>query len=96
MTTRYDRMRAAADRAVCLFSGHRYYVLQVFSQTVRRVQCTRCGGDWGMNDRVPALVEWDSELEEMQRMFGFRIRRPKFSDGSPLTWPSADRIRGEK
>lgn len=77
-------------RATCLIAGHRYYVLQEFGGGVRRVQCPRCGGDWGMNDRVRAIVPWDAELEDLQRWFGKPIRQPRFSDGTPHRWPSSE------
>lgn len=49
----------------CLLCGHNYRVVQRFSETVRRVKCDCCGGDWGMNDNVRILLAWDSELEEL-------------------------------
>lgn len=71
------------DKLLCFFFGHRYYVLQVFSPHARRVQCTRCRADWGMNDHVSALIDWDAEIEQLYQDMGFRIRNPKFGNGEP-------------
>jgi len=65
-------------RITCFLKGHKYKVLQKFSKTSRRIICTRCGGDWGMNDNVQAVVKWDSELEEMYEVMGHTIISPKF------------------
>lgn len=80
---------ALLGRAACLLGGHRYDVLQEFGGGMRRVQCSRCGGDWGMNDRAEALLHWDAELEDLARCFK-PVRRPKFSDGSRHEWPNVD------
>lgn len=52
---------------VCLAIGHKYTILQVFSRETRKVGCTRCGKQWGMNDRVQVAVPWDNELEAFYR-----------------------------
>lgn len=57
----------------CWLVGHRYYVHQRFSAWSRRVCCDHCGGDWGMNDDVRAIIPWSDELEELYRMQGHRI-----------------------
>ncbi len=59
-------------RFLCWVLGHQYFVRDEFSRTTRRVGCGRCGADWGMNDRVKALVPWDSELTELH--YGARER----------------------
>lgn len=61
-------------RLWCWIVGHQFYVLQEFGPTSRRICCDHCGGDWGMNDAVRAIIPWDSELERMYRMFGHRIK----------------------
>jgi hypothetical protein len=71
-------------RVMCMEFGHSYHILQAFSHDVRRIQCARCGGDWGMNDSVPVLLAWDAELEDLERSLGHWIIQPKFSDGSPI------------
>lgn len=62
-----------------LLFGHKYHIIQRFSKTSRRVECLRCGGDWGMNDQVRAIIPWCGELEEMyQDVFGIKLIRPRF------------------
>ena len=61
-------------RLWCWIACHQYEVWQVFSATSRRVICRRCGGDWGMNDDVRAMIDWSPELEAMYTMFGRKIR----------------------
>lgn len=61
----------------CAMFGHAYHVHQRFSSHARRVICLRCGGDWGMNDQVRALIPWDSELEALYRdVFEIQIVNP--------------------
>lgn len=57
----------------CWIVGHEFYVLQKFSHSSRRICCDRCGGDWGMNDDVQALIPWSSDLESIYRMQGHGI-----------------------
>jgi hypothetical protein len=55
---------------ICATVGHRYVVQRVFSQTSRKVGCTRCGKECGMHDSVRAFVPWDGELEQLYRDIG--------------------------
>jgi hypothetical protein len=55
----------ALKKLICALVGHRYVVQRVFSPTSRKVCCTRCGKEWGMNDSVRAFVPWDGELEQL-------------------------------
>ena len=57
-------------RLICSVFGHRYVVQRVFSATSRKVGCTRCNQEWGMNDSVRTIIPWDGELEQMYREFG--------------------------
>ncbi len=57
-------------KIICYFLGHKYKIYRVFSSTSRQVGCTRCGGLWGMNDSVPAIIPWDGELEQLYRVIG--------------------------
>ena len=66
---------------ICLLLGHKYQVVQRFNKTNRRVRCTRCNKDWGMNDSTQSLVKWDSELEEMYQRQGHTIKQPSFKLG---------------
>lgn len=62
----------------CWIVGHRYEVWQHFSGYSRRVICTHCGGDWGMNDDCCAFVPWSEEFADMYRVMGHKIReRPR-------------------
>ena len=61
-------------RLFCFLLDHRYYVWQHFSRISRRVICLRCGGDWGMNDEVRAIIPWDGQLAQLYEMQGHRIR----------------------
>jgi len=71
------KMRAWAvvwwRRILCSIFGHEFYIYQEFTHYSRRVKCRLCDGDWGMNDDARAMVEWDSELEELHKMLGRRI-----------------------
>ena len=58
------------ERVICAVAGHRYVVQRVFSATSRKVGCTRCGREWGMNDSVKAFIPWDGELEQLYRDIG--------------------------
>ena len=57
-------------RIICAVSGHNYFVQRIFSPTSRKIGCSRCGMEWGMNDRVGAIIPWDGELEELYRSIG--------------------------
>lgn len=52
-------------RWLCWLFHHDYYVLKRYSVTTRKLGCRRCGRHFGMNDRVRAVIPWDSELEEL-------------------------------
>jgi hypothetical protein len=60
----------ALNKLICAMFGHRYVVQRVFSPTSRKVGCTRCGKEWGMNDSVRAFIPWDGELEQLYRDIG--------------------------
>ena len=62
-------------RLWCALIGHRMYVWQELTAHSRRVVCDHCGGDWGMNDDVRAIIPWDAELESLYQSHGIRIRR---------------------
>jgi len=47
------------ERLLCALFNHRYVVLLSFSPTSRKVGCTRCDKEWGMNDS-----------EEMYKLIG--------------------------
>lgn len=61
-------------RLDCHLFGHDYEVWQRFTPYSRRVYCENCGGDWGMNDEVRALVPWDRDIEEMYKVLGHTVR----------------------
>ena len=69
-------------RFYCWIFGHRYEVWQHFSRTSRRVVCSRCHGDWAMNDEVRAFVPWSGEFAQMYELFGCRIRERPAGNGS--------------
>ena len=73
------RLERLVRRVTCWAFGHQYRVVQVFRPGLRRVKCDRCGGDWGMNDDVQALVDWDRELEDLERFLGREVKEPRFS-----------------
>lgn len=58
------------ERLLCALFNHRYVVLMTFSPTSRKVGCTRCDKEWGMNDSERAFIPWDKELEEMYKIIG--------------------------
>ena len=59
------------------FCRHKFYVVQEFGDQTRRVACKKCKRQWGMNDRVQVMVEWDAELADMYfNLFGFREIKP--------------------
>ena len=60
-------------RFKCAIFGHTYFVVQRFGYTDRKVGCLRCGGRWGMNDRVKAFVPWDGEFDQMYADHGHVI-----------------------
>jgi hypothetical protein len=55
-------------KLLCLLLGHRYFVIERFSSTTRKVGCHRCGQAWGMHDDMRAFLPWDAELEECGRI----------------------------
>lgn len=55
------------NRLICAIFRHKYIVLARFSRHERKLGCTRCGQQWGMHDKVQALVPWDSDLEDLYR-----------------------------
>lgn len=73
------RVEQLVGRVLCWMRGHKYRVVQEFSPECRRVKCDRCGGDWGMNDDAKALIDWDRDLENMERSFGREIKEPRYS-----------------
>ena len=58
------------ERILCALLNHRYVVLMTFSPTSRKVGCTRCDKEWGMNDFERAFISWDNDLEEMYKLIG--------------------------
>jgi hypothetical protein len=58
------------QRLLCALFGHQYVVQMVFSQTSRKLGCTRCKREWGMHDPTRSLVAWDKELEDMYKLLG--------------------------
>lgn len=68
-------MSQLLKRLHCWLTNHRLEVWQVFTPWSRRVICTRCGGDWGMNDEVRSFIPWNGELEDVYRVMGKTIRR---------------------
>jgi hypothetical protein len=62
-------------RLYCWLFGHRYEVWQHFHAGSRRVICNHCGGDFGMHDETRSFVRWDSQLEDMYTLMGYRIRK---------------------
>lgn len=58
----------------CWIFGHRYEVWQELTRWSRRVICTHCGSDWGMNDDVQSLIPWGDELEDLYHTMGIRLR----------------------
>ena len=67
-------MRQMLAKLWCWLVGHRYEVWQRFSHYSRRVICDHCGGDWGMNDDVRAIIPWSDELADCYRVMGHKIR----------------------
>ena len=68
------------ERLLCALFNHRYVVLLSFSPTSRKVGCTRCDREWGMNDAVRAFIPWDKELEEMYKLIGQWPRQGENND----------------
>lgn len=62
-------------KILCYVFGHKYYLIKKLSRTTRKVGCKRCGKVWGMNDDVQALVDWDDELEEFYKEFGYLLEQ---------------------
>ena len=58
---------------LCWIFGHKYFVVQSFRHTSRKVGCKRCYKRWGMNDHVKAFIPWDGELDEMYVSHGYRL-----------------------
>jgi hypothetical protein len=48
------------------------YVLAMIDADKRE----RCGGDWGMHDRVRMVIPWDEELQRIYREHGYEILEP--------------------
>ena len=48
-----------------LFGRHDYYIIEESSYLCRKVGCRLCNKTFAMNDRVKALVEWDSDFDEL-------------------------------
>ncbi len=48
-----------------LFGRHRYFVVEEFSFECRKLGCKLCKKTFAMNDHVKALLEWDSDFEEL-------------------------------
>jgi len=62
---------------LCKIFGHEYYVVQEFGSHTRRISCSRCKKDWGMNDRVKVMIDWNSYLSEMYfENFGYTEIKP--------------------
>jgi len=73
------------EKFKCYIEGHKYRIVQVFrEQNSKRIKCTRCKGDWVMNDNLQAILPWSKEFEEMYRMIGNNIIEPVYSDGKAI------------
>lgn len=55
------------DKFLCWLLGHEYYVVHECTDASRKIACHRCGTNWGMNDNVRALIEWDIELSNFYK-----------------------------
>lgn len=61
-------------RTFCL---HKLYVVQEFGDQTRRVACEKCKREWGMNDRIQVMVEWNDDLANMYfNLLGFKEIKP--------------------
>jgi hypothetical protein len=60
----------------CDLLGHRLRVVQRFDAVTCRVKCRRCGGDWGVNADLEAVVQWTQELEQLHREVWAEIIEP--------------------
>jgi len=64
-------------KLLCKVFGHpRFRIVQKFSGTERRIECERCRENFGMSDRVKAIIPWHGELEQMYKDFGHDIKEP--------------------
>lgn len=57
-------------RLICGVFGHELYVQRIFSDTSRKIGCSRCGGSWGMNDCVRMVLPWDGTFVELYKTLG--------------------------
>ena len=60
------------NKLKCIFGYHKYYLIFKIDCVNRKIGCRHCYKQFGMNDRVKAVVKWDGELEELYRITGRR------------------------
>ena len=56
------------DKILCFLFGHRYFLIKKYTKTTRKIGCHRCGKEFGMNDDVQVILEWDKEFENCMKM----------------------------
>lgn len=56
------RERITMKRIICLFLGHKYYLVRVLTDNGKLVGCKRCGKFYGVNDDVRAILPFDKDL----------------------------------
>lgn len=71
-----DRIANLVAKVICFIFGHRYQVVQEFSDYSRRVVCPDCHGDWAMNDDVRIILPWDDGFADLYRSFGHIVHNP--------------------
>ena len=66
----------------CFIFGHQKYerVHQTFTPYSRRVICSRCGGDWAVNDDAQVTTNWNHEFAEWYRNRGHKIKPVKWDE----------------
>jgi len=66
-------MKKLFRKLLCAIGKHKYYVHQSFDNYSRRLGCKYCNGDWGMNDHVRCVIDWDGDLSNIKEMQGHKV-----------------------
>lgn len=64
-------------KLICWMFGHNYGIVRRFSSTTRCLWCIRCQEFFAMNDRVKALVPWDTEFCELYDYYPGKFQKFK-------------------
>lgn len=63
-------LESIVTKIKCILFGHKYFLIKRLTPWSKKIGCSRCAKQFGMNDDVKCIIEWSDELEEMYKVIG--------------------------